>query len=218
MATFSAAVKSGSNWCRCHKNPTHDSGIPPAPRHHLFQWLSLRSILYRSLACLAQPADAAECFCPLPMVQQSPPSPLAANQIAFTRIGRLFSPLPLSFFRSRVSSTMPAVPKLLSALPLTYFASCIILMIRARLRTALPLTLVRCSRAIFVPPEAPTRCGPGYPKCFLFSASSLPAEKRAFWGHPETSIIFCLQHLNVGISRTRDLRAVPGHTRLPFPY
>src|SRR5260370_24626723 len=55
------------------------SGMPPAPRHESIQWLSLRSMLYRSLACLARLASAAEYFCPLLTAQRSPPSLPVAN-------------------------------------------------------------------------------------------------------------------------------------------
>src|SRR2546429_2573727 len=58
------------------KTRPRDCEILRAPRHHLFQGLSNRSILYRSLACLAPPANATTCFCPPPKAPPPPPSRL----------------------------------------------------------------------------------------------------------------------------------------------
>src|SRR5260370_7946685 len=76
----------------------HDSGIPPAPRHQSIQWLSLRSILYRSLACLARPGSSAKDCCLVLKAPGLPPSLPVANSGShppecadFSRRGHRFS-------------------------------------------------------------------------------------------------------------------------------
>ncbi len=66
IATFSAAVKSGSKWCRCQTKPTARLRYSASILFQRDRVANLRrSILHRLLGCPAPPAGAARCFSPL---------------------------------------------------------------------------------------------------------------------------------------------------------
>src|SRR5260370_1075939 len=68
-----------------------DPGFPPAPRHHPIQWLPLRIILSRSLACLARKAGAAKCSCRPLTAPRPPPSLPVADLSSHPPVRRCFS-------------------------------------------------------------------------------------------------------------------------------